>query len=344
MNLRKYVSLPALVLLMSVTVSRPAFPQVPSAQWPKAIALTTAGVGSGMHIYGAAASALIEKYTKVVGAVQPCASSSEAIQLLAKGEAQMATGNAVDSLYVYTGVAPFIKAPETVRGFTGAYRANAHFIVRADSRIKTFADLKGKKAMFQRPGQPTFEQAYPAILKAYGLTVKDLTIMPALGYNEAAQGLKEKTADVFFHWAAPPGPAFLDLARAIPIRILTVDKEKMPGILKEVPFLTDGWIKGGTYSGEPNDVYTLVNISWLIIAKKMPDDFAYAALKAMAEHIPDLEATHAMFKGWTPKDLAADPVIPYHAGVFKYYKDTGVMTPAWEQKHFDMLKKMGQQN
>jgi len=321
---------------------KPAPAPVP---WPKAISLTTPKVGTSLNVYGSAIAGLIEKSTKVVVTPQPCTGGLEAIQLFAAGEADMGAANAYDTQSTYFAREKYNKATDRVRFFAGAYSSVYHLLVRADSGISTAADLKGKRCMFLRPGSPPHNDPWIASLKAYGLTDKDIVLMPSLSPKESAQALKEGTADAAGLLSAPPNPVYLELDRTTPIRFLAIEPDKQAQILKDVPYMQLVTVKGGTYQGTPDDTPALAILAPISIARQLPDDFAYAAIKGVIENFADLQAAHASFKKWEPADLVeTSPVVPFHPSVFKYFKDAGLMTPEAEKNHNELLKSMNQES
>lgn len=340
-------------LVLSLACAQPApapapkpttTPVSPPAAWPKMIRMTTTAIGGAMHVYGVTVASIIEKNTKVVVTPQPTSGGLEAAELFAKGESEMVATDGYSTQATYMGFQGYTKAPERTRGFSGAYKSAVHFIIRADSKIYKFTDLKGKRCMFIRPGFPLWFDVYTAVFKAYGMTEKDVVMMPALGYREAAQALREGTADATLQYSALPSPEFAELDRTVPIRLIPIDPDKQAQILKDVPYEYMGVVKGGIYSGTPNDTPALWIDSWISIARHLPDDFAYAAIKAVVGNFADLQAAHAMFKKWETKDLAINPVVPFHPGVLKYYKEAGFATPETEQKHNDLLKQTNQKS
>ena len=163
---------------------------LPVQPYPTKVIMTTVSVGGALQIYGAAVSNIIEKYTKVVVAPQPTSGGVESLQLMLRNESQLCTATSLTMNQAWNGYAPFDKSANIVRSVSGAYESYAHFFVRADSGIKSFADLKGKRLMFERPGENNFSDLYTAALKAYGLSLSDVVIMPALTYVEAATALQ----------------------------------------------------------------------------------------------------------------------------------------------------------
>ncbi|MFC1907438.1 TAXI family TRAP transporter solute-binding subunit [Chloroflexota bacterium] len=309
------------------------------APWPKALRASCPPSGSGAHNYTVTISSIIEKATGVVISPQPTGSGSEASALFNKGEVEAYVVSPDEPYYFYEG-----DGAGVVRVLVAGYNAIGNFMTRADSDIKTIPDLKGKRCMFRRPGQRAYELVWSSVLKAYGLTEEDITVMPALGQKDAAQALKEGTADAFFHWSGAPAPAFTEVDKSTPLRLIPIDPAKARELTKkELPFAVPWMVKGGTYQGTTEDTPALAWNVWYALRKDLPDDFVYAAAKAMIEHIDDFRAAHASFKNKTVEDLIADPVVPYHAGAYKYYKEAGLLKPEWEQKHKDLLAAQGQQ-
>jgi len=334
----------SILLLLGLSLPLACAEPAPTAEWPNAISLTTPKVGTTLNVYGSAVAGIIEKSTGVVVTPQPCTGGLEAIQLLAAGESDMGAANAYDTLSTYIGREKYTKATDRVRFFSGAYASVYHVVVRADSGIKTFADLKGKRCMFLRPGSPPHNDPWMVSLKAYGMTDADITVMPSLSPKDSAQALKEGTADAAGFLSAPPNSVYLELDRTVPIHLLPIEPNNQAQILGDIPYMQLTTIKGGTYTGTPADTPALVILAPISIARQLPDDFAYAAIKGIIENFADLQAAHARFKTWQPADLALNPVVPFHPGVLKYLKEAGLITPETEQKHNELLKSMDQKS
>lgn len=356
MRVRHFGSIISLLLLVSLVLvacspqttsptpatQKPAATGTPvaaSPSWPKTITITTPSTGTGLNIYGGAIATMIERYTKVVAVVQPTTSGEESAAAFGRGDSEMSGAGGLSFRALYQG-----KGADLVRGLSGAYFAVYQIGVRSDSNIRTIADLKGKRCMFSRPGQPDYELIWPAVLKAYGMTEKDIVLMPALTQKDAAQALIEKTADAFLQCASMPQVTFLELDRSVGLRLLPIDPDKIKAIQKELSWPGSITVPAGLYKGTTVDTPALLIRSWFTAKKSLPDDFMYAVAKAMIEHISELKAAHAQFKDWTPQDLLADSVVPFHAGAFKYYKEAGLVTPELQQRQNDILKQMNQVN
>jgi TRAP-type uncharacterized transport system substrate-binding protein len=101
-------------------------------------------------------------------------------------------------------------------------------------------------------------------------------------------------------------PGFLDYARK---KLGTVTRE----------------MKGGVYRGIDYGVDCPSSSGEIIINAKVPDEVAYAIVKAMAEGAEDYRNHHAAFRPFTAKGMPRDIGLPLHPGALKYYKEKGYL-------------------
>ncbi len=326
------------------TTAPPPAPTGFPANWPKALKLTTLFPGSSITVYGTAVAAIIEKYLKIPCAPENTASTVEMTMLMLQGKSHLATNNSPNAGYIMKNAAPWpADANKVYRGLTfGGYETLNQFLVRADSPIKTFADLKGKKGMVDRQGEPAFADVWPAVLEAYGTDKKDFTATPDLNIGSQATAIKENRTDVIMFYGAPPVPQINELSQTVPIRLLSHTDAGLKTVIGKLPWVASPHtMKAGTYKGQDADVLTLKFFLGVGVRSDVPDDLVYAMAKAIDEHIEELKATHASFKTWTMKDLANSPYGPYHAGAYKYYMEKGYLTQESIDKHKAFLKQVG---
>ena len=63
----------------------------------------------------------------------------------------------------------------------------------------------------------------------------------------------------------------------------------------------------------------------LIVRCDLPENTVYQMVKTMASNVDALSAVVKSISGITPKDMAVDMGIPFHAGAAKFYKEAGAM-------------------
>ena len=313
------------------------------AGWPKAMTITTPSAGASISVYGTAVAKIIETKLKIATAPLNTSGSLEAAVAMIKGDAQLTATSGAEVIYAIQNKAPLPAGSAGImRGlFWGEYGSDTTFVVRADSNINSIADLKGKRVMASRPGQALYEDNWRATLEAYGMTEKDITLMPALGQAEAAQALKEGRADCIFQASATPAPAYVELANATPIRIVSLSDAAVKNVLDKLPWTMKKVIPAGAYKGMDKEAVITTALAGTMVRKDLPDDLVYAIAKAVDENIGELTSVHPSFKTWTIKGLANTPYGIYHAGAFKYFSEKGYLLPESIAKHKAFLTQVG---
>jgi len=262
---------------------------------------------------------------------------------MVKGDSQLSSISGAEVVYALQKKAPLPPGSDAIiRGlFWGEYESDTTFVVRADSNLNSIADLKGKRVMASRPGQALYEDNWRATLEAYGMTEKDITLMPALGQAEAAQALKEGRADCIFQASATPAPAYVELANAVPIRIISLSDAAVKNVLDKLPWTKKKVVPAGAYKGMDKEAVITTALAGTMVRKDLPDDLVYAIAKAVDENIGELTSVHPSFKTWTIKGLANTPYGIYHAGAFKYFSEKGYLLPESIAKHKAFLTQVG---
>jgi TRAP transporter TAXI family solute receptor len=109
-------------------------------------------VGFGTLPPGSMANAMMNAIVKVVSTkenlhsvVQPHAGSTQYLPLLNRGELDFANTNALDAHFAKQGIEIFTIPNANLRMATVIYPLRQQLLVRKDSGIKSFADLKGKR-------------------------------------------------------------------------------------------------------------------------------------------------------------------------------------------------------
>jgi TRAP transporter TAXI family solute receptor len=308
--------------------------------------ITSPPPAASLSVYSAAIAKIIEKYTGIPTSPQPESGSLAASMVMVKGDAQLTGTGGASAVYGLREVEPFPKGSSNImRGlFFGEYKSTCHWVVRADSDIYTITDLKGKRCMFDRPGQALYQDNWQAVLEAYGMTKDDIILMPALRQGNAVAALKEGRADAFFHHSAAPMPAMVEAELTTPFRLLPLTDKAIDHLIKNVPWTQRQTIPAGTYKGQTEDVLWTNSKAGIMVRKDLPDALVYDIAQIVDQHMDELKGVHRAFKDWTFKDLVNSAFGPYHAGAYKYYMDKGLLTPESIRIHEYWLKEIGQKN
>jgi TRAP transporter TAXI family solute receptor len=295
------------------------------------------GLSSGSYVRPVAVSKVIEKYvpgTRVT--VVATGSSRDNLIRLGKKTLDIAGIAAVDTCYqAYNGVGRFKgKGIPNARALWIDSASVNMFAVRADTGLKTLADLEGKKVFLGPPGS-SVELTISTLLKANGIKVKAQTG----SWGDAKTMMKDRRIVGMFK-ASPPftlDATLADVNSVTPINILSITEQqwskgadKLKGrFLKKIP--------AGAISQLPNHgpIATLGGGTFIVVRKDFSKGLGYKIVKALYENWGDVSKVYKSIPGkkdviaeFTVRLISGDAVVlPIHPGTLKYLKERGAKVP-----------------
>lgn len=284
--------------------------------------------GGTSGIYYPLGVALSQMYAKAIPdsktAVQATKASVENLNLLqaGRGEAAISLGDSLSDAYKGNTEAGF-KAPlSKLRTISALYPNYIHFVAAADSGIKSFADIKGKRISVGAPKSGT-ELNSRAILAAAGLSYKDFSKVEYLSYAESVELMKNRQLDVTLLSSGAGVAALRDLATSQKVVFLNISED----IVKKIddPAYQVGIIPANTYEGQTADVKTVSVQNFLVTHSGVSEQTVYTMTKTMFENLDQMVAAHAAAKGINLANAAKNPPAPLHPGAEKYYKEMGIL-------------------
>ncbi|SEA00851.1 hypothetical protein SAMN05660420_01048 [Desulfuromusa kysingii] len=193
-----------------------------------------------------------------------------------------------------------------------------HFVVRADSGIKTFADLAGKDILIGKGSFGAREAAKYFTL--FGLDGKVHLANAELG--SAVQALKNRQIDGFATSSSYPAPNVLEAAAGVGINLLSLSSEQIK-LTKRTELL----IPAGTYSGVDYPVSTTSLPVVAYATTDMADETAYQLTKAFWQQKEKMAKNNAWWGGVSTAMLG-NIYGKLHPGALRYYQEIGVEVPA----------------
>lgn len=243
------------------------------------------------------------------------------------GDAEVGFSYAHTTANGFNGVGKFSSKQENVRHFATLYGSMFQVAVRADSDIKTFADMKDKNIS---PGKAkwTGTAFAESILNHYGITFDSVRAnggtVHHVGYTESVALMKDGHIDVFMAATNMPQASFLELEQSPGIRFIGLPKADQEAIVAANPGFLEGTMPAGVYQSVTEDTHSLGIVVNMVVSKDLPDDLVYNMCKVFwANH-----ATFAEVKSvWNRVEQAKalDGVaIPVHPGAQKCYDELGI--------------------
>ena len=296
----------------------------------KYVTIGTSGSGGTYAMAGAAMAKVLKQYNpglSVTIEATPGGGDGN-IRLLGRGKIDLGLGT-LDSAYsAFKREDKFAKENyDNLRTGIVGMRTAFLAIVRANSPIKSFRDLKGKKIASTSARSKSKTEI---ILQLYGLDKGDFKVIQ---YNvgECADALKDGNVDAIIGAAFSPVAAFLDLSNSINLRFLDHDPEISEKILHVIPDAVRSIIPANTYKGQTKDLSGIGgSFIGLFTHSKVDEQVVYSSLKTILEHSTELEEVYkpvGLFNLENQKDFInkKEVIPPLHPGMIRYFKDKGLL-------------------
>src|SRR5438105_10348673 len=300
---------------------------VATAAQAQTIGIITTPAGSFSNSAGQAMAKVLVEKAKLRAVVQ--AQASTGFEEVETGAADFNVSNSFDGTFYASGTGEYQgQGPKPAIRYAGAlipYRVAMH--VRADSPIKSIADLKGKRVSSDFNAQKTIGRIIEAHLANAGLRWNDVTRVPTPNVVRQAEDFMSGKVDVLFFAL---GSAAIKQANASVggIRVLEVDTS--PDAMKRSQALLPGAYVMQVAPNPALDGITkptsLIAFDMVLITNaKVSDDVVYSVAKALHDGKEDLVATFPPFALFQPQNMAKSlEGVPLHPGAMKYYREIGI--------------------
>ncbi|AOT70654.1 TAXI family TRAP transporter solute-binding subunit [Geosporobacter ferrireducens] len=285
----------------------------------------TGGTAGTYYIVGAAMGKVVsERSDKLNIIVQATKGSMENINLTSVGEMQLGMSNADGVFDGYYGTGSYEKGgKQDIVGLMSLYMSAGHMVVKKNSGINSYADLKGKKVVLGPPSTTIVEMS-KAILREHGVD-PDKDIKPFyLSFDEGVSKLVDGDVDASFFVAGVPTAALMNASSTGGVDLLDVEDAILDKIANEFPYFEKYTIPANTYKGIDKDIRTLKIMTNIFAKSTLSDEAAYEFVKHALEGVADYTSAHTVVKEITPETAWKVPV-PLHPGAEKYYREIGVL-------------------
>jgi TRAP transporter TAXI family solute receptor len=295
----------------------------------KFVTIGTGGVTGVYYPTGGAICRLVNKGRKIHGircSVESTAGSVYNLNTIAAGELDMGVVQSDWQYHAYRGSSRFEeKGPnKDLRAVFSVHPEPFTVVARADSGIKHFEDLKGKRVNIGNPGSGQ-RGTMEVVMKAYGWTKKSFKLASELKSVEQAKALCDNKIDAIVFTVGHPSGSIQEAVTSCNSVLVPVTGKKIDKLVKKNDYYRTATIPGGMYRGNPNDVQTFGVGATFVSSAKVPEDVIYNVVKAVFENFDDFKKLHPAFKVLKKEEMIKDGLsAPLHNGAKKYYKEAGL--------------------
>ncbi len=292
------------------------------------LSVATGGTGGVFYPYGGGIARVLSKHVdNMQVTAEVTGGSVDNVKLVAAGEADIGLTTVDSALDGLKGTGAYKDTgPQHVRVLAVLYDSFVHVITRANSKIKTVAQMKGRRVSVGSAGSST-EGVADRLLAAAGLDPhKDVT-RDNLGVSESVSALKDGKIDAMFWIGGLPTSAVTDLVTTGNVKITFIPTaDLLPKLDAKYPDLYRSFTLPKTvYPGTPADVPGIGVANVLVVNASMKDETVEKILKGLFDNLGEVHAIHPEAKAFSLAGAAVKTAVPFHPAATKFYKAHGAI-------------------
>ncbi|MBE9487063.1 MAG: TAXI family TRAP transporter solute-binding subunit [Chloroflexi bacterium] len=306
---------------------------VPVSQAEAQQRFVTIGTGSVTGVYyptGGAICRLVNKTRKTHGircSVESTGGSIYNLNTIRAGELDMGVAQSDWQYHAYHGTSKFKDqgANKDLRAVFSIHPEPFTVVARADSGIKNFQDLKGKRVNVGNPGSGQHD-TMEVVMDVLGWTKADFKLTSELKAAEQSTALCDNKVDAIIFVVGHPNGSIKEATTSCDSVMVNVTGPEVDKLVADNDYYRYATIPGGMYRGTATDTKTFGVGATFVSSAKVPEDVIYNVVKAVFENFDDFKKLHPAFRNLKPAEMIKDGLsAPLHAGAVKYYKEAGLM-------------------
>jgi TRAP transporter TAXI family solute receptor len=205
------------------------------------------------------------------------------------------------------------------------------FIARADSALRSFADLRGRRVAVGPRTSGMVQHAH-VIFGALGLGFSDFSPV-YLDFVAGAEALAEDEIDAQFQCPIP-NKVMSELAERVALRVISYAPGQLETVLQAVPYYRRTVIGKGEIRGLEADTLQIAVINVLVTHPRVPDVTVREAVAVIVASCSDLGQLNPLFSemeqlfaplgshGAAALEFGG---VPLHAGARRAYRELGLL-------------------
>lgn len=322
-----FYSLIAAVFGAAAALYQPA----PAMAAEKLLSLGTGGITGVYYPAGGAICRLVNRGRKEHGIrcmVESTGGSINNLESVRSGELDFGIAQSDWLYHAYKGTELFadLGPNPKLRVLFALHSEPFTIIVRKDSHIETFDQLKGKRINIGNPGsgmRATMEE----LMRQKGWSDKSFSGISELKASDEGEALCDKKIDAMIYAAGHPNGAVQQVTSLCDARLVGVNGKDVAEFMQRFPFYFPATIPGNMYRGNPKPVQTFGVESVVFASEDLDPEIAYQIVKAVFDNLDNFKTLHPVFATLDAKTMVenGEAIAPLHEGAARYFREKGLL-------------------
>jgi len=294
------------------------------------ITIGTGGVTGVYYPTGGSICRLVNKNRKTHGircSVESTGGSVYNLNTIRAGELDMGVAQSDWQYHAYNGTSKFKDkgANKDLRAVFSVHPEPFTVVARADSGIKNFMDLKGKRVNIGNPGSGQ-RGTMEVVMGALGWSKSDFSLASELKSAEQSKALCDNKIDAMVFTVGHPSGSINEATTTCDTVLVNVTGAAIDKLVADNDYYRTATIPGGMYRGNDKDTKTFGVGATFVSSTKTSADTVYQVVKAVFENFDSFRKLHPAFANLKKAQMVKDGLsAPVHDGAAKFYKEAGLM-------------------
>ena len=206
------------------------------------------------------------------------------------------------------------------------------FIVRKESPIRSFFDLRGRRVAVGLRTSGMVQHAH-GLFGALGMSFSDFTPL-YLDFSAGADALAAGDVDAQFQCPIP-NAVMTALAQRLSLRVLPYRRDELEVVLRAVPYYRRTVMRAGAIRGLDADLPQIAVLNVLVTHRRVPDAIVQEAVKAIAMSCDEIGRANRLFAAlqelFEPLRSQGPAALEFggvalHPGALAAYREVGLLT------------------
>ena len=198
-------------------------------------------------------------------------------------------------------------------------------LVRHDSSIQRFKDIRGKKVNFRNIGSGV-HATMERIMRLEKWSTKSFAERKEMNMEDQTKALCAGEIDVIVYMAGHPNGAVREATNRCKTRIIPVEGEEIDALIKKYPFYYKTVIPAGMYPANAASIPTIATRALLVATSDLDEGIVYELVKSVMDNLDNFKTLHPVFATLSEARMATEGfVAPAHPGSLRYFKEKGLI-------------------
>jgi TRAP transporter TAXI family solute receptor len=198
-------------------------------------------------------------------------------------------------------------------------------VARANSGIRDFRDLAGKRVNIGNPGSGQ-RDTMETVMAAMGWDMNTFALASELRSAEQSQALCDGKIDAMVFTVGHPSGSIKEATSSCDSVLVDVAGPEIDELVDGSGYLRHVTIPSGLYRGTDKDTQTFGVGATFVTTADVSDEVVYQVVRAVFENLDQFRRLHPAFANLRPEEMIRDGLsAPLHPGAERYYKEQGWM-------------------